>query len=332
MSVQPVIFDTPFTYQTSPYWYCYYPFDIVARAERIRCSHFIQSTGVNLHIDVYERSEPNAPVFIFNHGGGGYSGLFVSLALAFYDLGYTVLLPDQKGQGRTSIEKVKGDFTLDEAAQNIADVAQWARHRYAGPIFMGGGSLGSGITYHAITKGAPVEAIATLQLYDFGDPKTALYLSRFNVLAGIPGVPWIIQFFIGLLEKLFPKLRIPYRPIARWHNMLDERDLSTGFFKKWSNDPYTLKSLTVHALASLFKSPAKQSMEYNQIPFLVINTMRDKMISPEVTIQSYERLAGPKKYVELDWGHFSLCPEFLQDFVTLADSWFRQYMPANYHT
>ena len=73
-------------------------------------------------------------------------------------------------------------------------------------------------------------------------------------------------------------------------------------------------------------------MEYNQIPFLVINTMRDKMISPEVTIQSYERLAGPKKYVELDWGHFSLCPEFLQDFVTLADSWFRQYMPANYHT
>ena len=83
----------------SDYWHVYYAQNVVEYSEKL-CEEFeIRSTGVNIHVDVYSNPKPNAPVVIFNHGVAGYCRLFVQLAILLYECGYTVVLPDQRGQG-----------------------------------------------------------------------------------------------------------------------------------------------------------------------------------------------------------------------------------------
>ncbi|MCG8346277.1 MAG: alpha/beta hydrolase [Chloroflexales bacterium] len=315
---------SPVSVSNIPYWRHYYDPAVIQRTEQLLQEHNILSTGVNLYMNVYERPEKDAPVFVFNHGGGGYSGIFITLALAFYDRGYTVVIADMQGHGRTGVGDMKGDFTIDGMAQNVVDVVAWARRRYSGNIFMGSGSIGSGITYNAIALGAAVNAVVTLQLYAFDDPRTALLLSKFAALVRIPGLAWAFKAFSRPLAQRFPKLRLPYLPLAHWEHMLDERDRAHGFVDKWKHDPYTPRTITLKAFASLQYSPPRISLARNQTPWLVINTMRDKMAPPHVTKDTYARLGGPKKYVEIDWGHFSHQAAFMDEFVTLADAWFKQ--------
>jgi hypothetical protein len=67
------------------YWRTYHSEDVLARADALRNSYAVPSTGVLLNVDAYEQDDPDAPVFIFNHGGGGYSRLFIPLGLALYN-------------------------------------------------------------------------------------------------------------------------------------------------------------------------------------------------------------------------------------------------------
>lgn len=308
-----------------PYWHNYYEPTIVQRAEQLLQEHAVRSQGIDLYVNVYERPEPDAPVLIWNHGGGGYSGIFVSLALAFYDRGYTVVIADMQGHGRTGTGAMKGDFTIDGMAQNIVDVVAWTRQRYHGPLFMSSGSMGTGITYNAIAMGAHVNAVVTLQMYAFDDPQTALLLSKFAPLAKIPGLAWLSKTITRTLAQRFPKVRLPYLPIAHWDYMLDKRDHASGFIETWKRDPYTPRTITLGSFASLQYAPPRIPLAHSQTPWLVINTMRDKMVSPQVTRETYARLGGPKKYVEIDWGHFSHDPAFMEEFITLVDGWFKQY-------
>ncbi|MCU0491985.1 MAG: alpha/beta hydrolase [Chloroflexaceae bacterium] len=311
-----------------PYWHHYYDSATIARAEGLMQEHTLRSGDDDLYVNVYQRPERDAPVFVGNHGGGGYSGIFIPLALAFYERGYTVVIADMQGHGRTGVGPTKGDFTIDGMARNIVDVVAWARQRYSGPVFMGSGSIGSGITYNAVAMGAAVHAVATAQLYAFDDPRTALLVSKFAPLANMAGLAWGIKRITRPLARRFPRLRLPYLPMAHWDAMFDERDQGRGFVPIWKRDPYTPRSITLRALASMQYSPPRIPLAQNQTPWLVINTMRDKMVPPHVTEETYQRLGGPRQYVEMDWGHFSHQPAFTEQFVSLTDAWFKLHGPS----
>ncbi|QDQ26099.1 lysophospholipase [Chitinimonas arctica] len=306
------------------YWHCYHNPALLARVLSVVQTRHLQSAEVELHIDLYRQRDKTAPVLILNHGGGGYGGLFVGLALAFYEQGYTVIVPDQKGQGRSGGEM--GDFTVAEAVQNIVDVAAWARQEFNGLLYLCGGSIGGGLTYAAAaamaTQGKPPVAAVCLNLFDFGDPVTGLAFTRFAILAKIPGLPKVCRTIIGLLAKLTPGMRLPYRPLARFENMMDERDLAMDFYAKWRADPLTLRTVTARYLASMLDTAFAIPLEENsQVPVLVINQKRDKMIKPQLTLDCYRRLSGQKAYAEIDWGHFSLQPEFNNELIALGEQW-----------
>lgn len=308
------------------YWHRYYAADDSARATGLMRSHTLRSTGVDLHIDVYPQPRRDAPLLVFNHGGGGYAKLFVLLALAFHERGYTVVMADQKGQGDSGGDF--GDFTIAEATQNIVDVARWARREFGGTLFLGGASIGGGLTYAAAASmaqaGDPPSAVLCHNLYDFGDPRTGLEFTRFALLARIPLLPCAMAWSTRRLAALFPRLRMPYRPLANFRAMLDERDLAGGFYEQWSADPHSLRTVTARYFSSVMGTPAAIAMADNRVvPVLVVNPRRDRMVRPAVTRECYERLGGPKRYAELDYGHYSLQPEFTRRLVELADGWFR---------
>ncbi len=304
------------------YWEQYFDAETVAQAEALRQEVCITSTGVQIHMDVYEQLDRNAPVLIFNHGGGGYSRFFVPLALALHERGYTVIAPDQRGQGYS--EGDRADFTIGELVQNIVDVTHWARARYTGNIFMGGASVGGGLTYKAAAAGAPVDAIICHNLYNFGDPHDALAVSRFAPLRHIPGVPYLNGQMMRLGAALLPGLRIPFAWLGVFEHMVDERDLQ--FYPLWLRDTLPIRRVSLRYMASTFTTPPAIPYEQNQLPVLVINQTRDRMVSPAVTKRNYDELGGPKAYIEIDYGHWATGPQFVSEYVEILDGYLRAQM------
>ena len=105
------------------HWRNYYDEETLARGDALREVHAIRSAGATIHIDAYPHPEPHAPVVLFNHGAAGYCRHFVRLALSYHDRGYTVVLPDQAGQGLSGGRR--GDYSIAEATQNIVDAAPY---------------------------------------------------------------------------------------------------------------------------------------------------------------------------------------------------------------
>lgn len=305
----------------SDYWRVYHAPEVLARADALRTVYHIDSTGTQLHLDAYEQPDSHAPVIIFNHGGGGYSRLFIPLALELHRRGYTVLIPDQRGQGLSGGNR--SDFIMSQFVQNIVDVAQWARNRYPGRLFMAGGSLGGALTYKAAAAGAPVEAIICHNLYDFSNPRDTLAVSRFAPLANIPGIPALFAFITGLAATILPGLRIPYYLLGKFDRMVDERN--TDFYTHYQQDPYPIQAISLRYMASTFRTPPAIPLEHNTLPVLVINQTRDRMVSPAVTRRNYDRLGGPKQYAEIDYGHWAMGNGFESEWVDIVDSFLQQH-------
>jgi pimeloyl-ACP methyl ester carboxylesterase len=306
------------------YWKQYFEAETVAQAEALWQEFCISSTGVQIHLDVYEQPDRNAPVFIANHGGGGYSRFFVPLALALHKRGYTIIVPNQRGQGYS--EGDRSDFTIGELVQNIVDVCLWARARYTGKVFMGGASVGGGLTYKAAAAGAPVDAIICHNLYNFGDPHDALAVSRFAPLRHIPGVPGLIGLMMQLGAALWPKIRLPFAWLGAFEYMVDERD--TQFYPLWLRDPLPIRGVSFRYMASTFTTPPAIPYEQNQLSVLVINQTRDRMVSPAVTKRNYDKLGGPKQYVEIDYGHWATGPQFIHEYVEILDQFMQERIKA----
>lgn len=307
------------------YLYRYYPPELADRIAAVRQSRTLASAGVTLHLDLYPQPRSDAPVLVLNHGGGGYGGLFAALALAFHRRGYCVVAPDQKGQGRSC--GPAGDFTVAEAVQNIVDVASWARRQFAGRLYLAGASIGGGLTYAASAaltrQGQAPAAIACLNLYDFGDPRTALCFTRWPWLGRSRHLALLLRAMVRGLAACAPGLRLPYRPSARFDRMLDERDAGSGFYARWLADPRTLRSVTLRYLASMMSTPPAIALEdHAAVPVLVINQLRDRMVPRRLTSDAYARLSGPRAYQEIDWGHFSLRPAFGEELADACHAWF----------
>lgn len=304
----------------SEYWRRYYDDETLRRGDELRQVVALRSAGVTIHLDVYPQPDPGAPVMVFNHGGAGYGRLFVPLALRFHERGYTVVLPDQPGQGFSG--GTRGDYTIAECVQAIVDATRWARNRFAGPIFLVGGSIGGALSYYAAAAGAPAAAIACLNLFDFGG-EDALRLSRLAPLAALTAGGRLMRAFLALLRP-FDWLRLPARWLARFDKLMDDRDAI--FQRQWDADPVPPRWLSLRQVASNLTTPPAVPFEHNSVPTLVLNQARDRMVDPAITRRNYERLGGPKRYVELDYGHWSNDPAFWDAVVVACDAWFHEYI------
>lgn len=142
----------------------------------------------------------DAPVFLMNHGGGGYSRLLLSIVPDLFARGYTVVLPDQRGQGYSGGDR--GDFVINDFVADIVAAFDACCERFAGPIAIGGGSFGGALAYMAATavvaradRGANQRranakrllAVVCHNLFDLGDPRDALGLSHMAPLRNLPG-------------------------------------------------------------------------------------------------------------------------------------------------
>lgn len=310
---------------TTDYWRVYFDDSIIKRSDSIREEHVIVSTGVDIHVDVYPHPDLNAPAIVFNHGAAGYCRLFAGLAQLLNDRGYHVVLPDQRGQGLSGGRR--GDYTIAECVINIVDVAFWTKERFSSPLFLAGGSLGGALTYYAAAAGAPVDAIACLNLFDFGNGIDGIMISRLAFLARISPIIKAMNIGARLLSPLY-SLRIPFHWVGAFNRLMDDRD--TAFQAQWDADPVPSRMVTIRSLASSLITKPAIPFEHSNKPVLVINQMKDRMVNPLVTWHNYDRLGSPKQYLEIPFGHWSSSPEFWGIMVDAFDDWFRSHASSSW--
>ncbi len=308
--------------RSSDHWRSYYDEQTLDRADALRETATLHSAGVDVHLDVYPGPDPGSPVVVFAHGAAGYCRLFVRLALEFHDRGYAVVLPDQVGQGFSGGRR--GDYTVAGAVQNVVDAARWARDRFGTTVFLAGGSVGGGLTYYAAAAGAPAAAIACVNLVDFSGTDSWGF-SRLAPLAGVPGAARLARRLPAALRPVHG-VRIPFSWIGRFDRLVDRRD--PGFQALWDADPVPPRRVSLRYLASASSTPPAVPLEDNRVPTLVVNQALDEMVDVEVTRRNHARLGGPKRYLEVPFGHWSNRPEFWQAVVGACDDWFRSHLPA----
>ncbi|TPV94829.1 MAG: alpha/beta fold hydrolase [Myxococcales bacterium FL481] len=303
------------------YWHRYYDEETLAFCERFRQSAEIQSTGVRIHLDVYANPNAQAPVVIVNHGGAGYSRMLITGAMLLHQRGYTVVLPDQRGQGLSGGNR--GDYTIEESAQNIADACRWAKSKFQNDVFLVGASVGGGLAYYAAAAGAPAAAVACLNLFDFGNGIDGFEISRMPWLLRFPRICHIARAALSRLDRVH-RVQIPFHWIGAFDHLMDERDAQ--FQSYWQSDPIPPRWVSLRLLTSNLNTAPAIAFEDNRIPVLVINQARDKMVAPAVTHRNYERLGAPKRYVEIPFGHWSNQIEFWEMVVNNCDDWFREVL------
>jgi pimeloyl-ACP methyl ester carboxylesterase len=300
------------------YWRACFPQELLAWADGHLRTCAIASDGIQLHLDMYPQPDPRAPVIIFNHGTLGYGRLFLEMARVYYRLGYSLVLPDQRGNGFSG--GARGDYTISQAVRNIRDTTRWTRGRFAGPLFMAGGSLGGALTYYAAsaeTRQTPINAISCLNLFDFGDLPTLRTMSASPHAVDL--LPWL-----RVLIPLFGWVRLPYYWFHRCENMVDGSEAEQQ--ERWRADPMLPHHISLRYLISLGSTPPEVPLEQNTVPALVLNQMADTIIPPQATRHNYERLGGPKRYVPL-WGfnHWSFGSAFWSRIIYETHHWFREH-------
>lgn len=282
--------------------------------EHLQNAH-IPSPSAGIHLDIFSQPKPAAPVVMAVHGLMTYGRLFVPLAKAFFEQGYTVVCPDIGGNGFSG--GVRGDMPVAQATEQMVDAALWVRQRFDGPLFLLGISLGGPVAYATASAGAPVSALACLDLFPFDDP---------DAMRQIVAQPGMLDWLPALkaLSAIFGWVRVPTRWLAKIENAVPDDEQIT--IQPWLNDPLVPREISLRSLVSAVTTPMAVPLERNTTPTLVLNQANDRLLPPDVTRATFLRLGGPKQYVEFEHApHWSFTPAFHGRLVRECDAWFRAH-------
>ncbi|MBA3826047.1 MAG: alpha/beta fold hydrolase [Ktedonobacterales bacterium] len=297
------------------YWRLSYPPEYVEWVEEHLTTYHIPAGDVGIHLDVYPQSERTAPVVILVHGLMTYGRLFVQIAHALYERGYTVVCTDIVGNGYSG--GVRGDCPVGPATASVVQCALWVRQRFDGPLYMLGISLGGAIVYAAAAAGAPVSAISCLDLFLFDDP---VGLRRMVVQPRLIGLLPLLR----LLAVPFGWVRVPTSLLNTLEHVVAPEEQGTA--QAWMFDPLLTHQLTLRTLVSAASTHPAVQPERNTVPTLVMNQECDQVLDPAVTRAVYGRLGGPKKYVEFAGSpHWSFTHAFQDRIAAESDAWFQRY-------
>jgi hypothetical protein len=178
-----------------------------------------------------------------------------------------------------------------------------------------------------------------VNLFDFGRPTygrssdgrsadgrsvDGLRISRLSGLTRFPRLAAALAVGFKLLAPL-GWLRLPFVWFGAFDHLMDDRDRT--FQAAWDADPIPPRFVTLRSLASALWTPPAIPFEQNAVPTLVFNQTQDRMVDPAVTLRNYNRLSGPKRYLELPFGHWSNQPGFWESIVQACDGWFQECGP-----
>jgi hypothetical protein len=218
------------------------------------------------------------------------------------------------------------DFLFSDFIVNGLDTISWVRREFKSPIILSGASMGSMLAYGTQAALAarglePAQAIVTSNLYDPASLEQMLGVTRFNLFPQF-GIDKLFASTVKYLSHVWPRFTVPYKPMAKFKNMVD--DPSGEFYAHYKRDPNPIRKVSLRYIESLIAYRYEVPLSLNKSTIWVVNPTQDRMTSPSLTQDSYNELGGSKRYIEWSVGHFSVEEEYNVRFAELIRNCFEE--------
>jgi UDP-glucose 4-epimerase len=271
---------------------------------------FIAHRGTRVHLELHAAG-PGDPTVVLTHGIGAHARLYTPLAARLREQGLNVVIVDRPGHGLS--EGRRGDCTVARSLDVLEEAVRFARARYAGPVVLGGSSLGGILAWYALTREPDVDAafchfIAHPSLY----PDRAAQLK----LAPLRG-----------LARVAPTAPVPVRRVADF-NAIAEDPHVRAYWEQEVDGLYCFRN-TARTIAGLFEFKPQLDWTRVAIPTLVVIGEHDRMTMPEYVERVLERAAPPRTSYRKLAGAAHLLPiEALDELTEEIVEWTRRALAA----
>lgn len=243
-------------------------------------------------------------IILFNHGMSGHGEYFVLLADRLVEQGVMMVVPDYRNHGYS--EGKKGDLKkFKHILKDLHFFFNYLKETYPNiPIFLGGESMGGAVSVN----------FARYYPEDF-NKFSGMLLFAPAVKTNFPKIFWIA---IGVISPLAGIVRILI-PSVRFISMRGrEEDGSTNSLHQRYDreDPVHADKASLRYLLQVFKHirKCKKIAPLIEIPTIIFQGTRDKVISPEGVRSFYNFLSSKdRKVVLVEGGYHSFISD--QEFI-----------------
>jgi nucleoside-diphosphate-sugar epimerase len=278
----------------------------IAEAEH----EFISHRRTQVHLEVHEAG-PADPTVVFTHGIGAHGRLYTPLAARLREAGFNVVLVDRPGHGLS--EGRRGDCPVERALDVLDEAVRFARARYAGPVVLGGSSLGGILAWYALTREPDVDAAFC---HFVAHP--TLYPDRTDRITVGP---------LRGLARVAPTAPIPVKQVARFDAIAEDPRVQSY----WSDEVdglYCFRN-TARTIASLFEFRPQLDWSRIATPTLVVIGEHDRMTTPEYVERVLAHSAPARTtYRKLPASGHLLPIEDLEALTTQIVEWTREALSA----
>jgi UDP-glucose 4-epimerase len=236
---------------------------------------FISHRRTRVHLEVHEAG-PADPTVVLTHGMGAHARLYTPLAARLREHGYNVVIVDRPGHGLS--EGRRGECTVDRALDVLEEAVRFARSRYAGPVVLGGSSLGGILTWYALTREPDVDAAFCHFVAHptvFPDRARRIKLAPLRALA-----------------RAAPAAPVPVKLVADFDAIAEDPRVQAY----WSDEVdglYCFRN-SARSIAGLFEFTPALDWSRVATPTLVVIGERDRMTTPEYVERVLECSAPPR--------------------------------------
>jgi nucleoside-diphosphate-sugar epimerase len=285
--------------------------DVDAAVAEVR-HEFIDHKRTRVHLEVHEQG-PGDPTIVLAHGIGAHARLYTPLAARLREAGFNVVVVDRPGHGLS--EGRRGDCPVERALDVLEDAIRFARTRYAGPVVLGGSSLGGVLSWYALTREPDVDAafchfIAHPALYPEPGPVTTLKLGAMRALA-----------------RAAPMVPVPVSQAADFGAVAEDPRV-LAYWSERRDGVYCFNN-TARSIASIFEFQPPLDWSRVAIPTLVVIGERDRMTPPEYVERVMDRSAPPRTTYRKLPGRAHLLPiEALDELSAEIVEWTRSAISA----
>ncbi|MEL6980956.1 MAG: alpha/beta hydrolase [Actinomycetota bacterium] len=239
----------------------------------------VESHRLNeLHCFRFSSSADPTYALVVSHGLGGHGGIYDAFCEHHAPKGAELWCYDAPGHGRSTTNRPRGTWTMDEWAQASRDWAAYVLELTGLPVFTLGSSLGVAPAISAIDAPAVTGAILMGSAAVPGSP----------LLDGV-AAPWRTEEVAAVLAQVGRGARLD---IGTFFDF----DVDYGFkgaTEQKRLDPYNTWSYDLASWASFFQYTPSQPLADNTKPVLYAAGGNDPTTKPEVVKAVAETIGGP---------------------------------------
>jgi pimeloyl-ACP methyl ester carboxylesterase len=218
---------------------------------------------------------------------------------------------DRPGHGLS--EGRRGDCPVERALDVLEEAVRWARSRYAGPVALGGSSLGGILAWYALTREPDVDGAFC---HFVGHP--AVYPDAAARLKLAP---------LRALARVAPSAPVPVKQVADFGAIAEDPEVR-AYWADEVDGLYCFRN-TARTVAGLFEFRPPVDWSRVEIPALVVVGAEDRMTTPEYVERVLERSAPPRTTYRKLTGAAHLLPiEALDTFADEIAQWARATLTA----